>query len=73
MEALLDSREKKALPNYKALLSNLTDSIALLGHVHREMSFNRRDALRSHLNPEFRQACSRVVKPTGFLFGDDLS
>jgi hypothetical protein len=73
MEALLESREKKALPNYKALLSTLTDSIALLGHVHKEMSFNRRDALRYHLNPEFRQACSRVVKPTGFLFGDDLS
>ncbi len=73
MEALLESKEKKALPNYKALLSTLTDSIALLGHVHKEMSFNRRDALRYHLNPEFRQACSRVVKPTGFLFGDDLS
>ncbi len=73
MEALLESKEKKALPNYKALLSTLTDSIALLGHVHKEMSFNHRDALRYHLNPEFRQACSRVVKPTGFLFGDDLS
>ncbi|CAB4002708.1 Hypothetical predicted protein [Paramuricea clavata] len=69
MEALLDSREKKALPNYKALLSNLTDSIALLGHVHREMSFNRRDYFRSHLNPEFRQACSQVVKPTGSYLG----
>ena len=73
MEALLESKEKKALPNYKALLSNLTDPIALLGHVHKERSFNRRDALRYHLNPEFGQACSRVVKPSGFLFGDDLS
>ncbi|XP_028415485.1 uncharacterized protein LOC114538507 [Dendronephthya gigantea] len=73
MEALLESRGKKAFPNYEALLSNLTDSIALLGHVHKEISFNRKDALRYHLNPEFRQACSRVVKPTRFLFGDDLS
>ncbi|CAB4002711.1 Hypothetical predicted protein, partial [Paramuricea clavata] len=73
MEALLQSREKKASSNYKALLSNFSDSNALLGHAHREMSFNRRDALRSHLNPEFRQEFSLVVKPTGFLFADDQS
>ena len=69
---LLNHREKKTSPDYKTLIPRLTDSVALIGHVHKELSFKRRDAIRPHLNQEFKQACSRTLKPGKFLFGEDL-
>ena len=69
---LLSHREKKTSPDYKTLIPRLTDSVALLGHVHKELSFKRRDAIRPFLNQEFKQACSRTLKPGKFLFGEDL-
>ena len=56
----------------KTLIPRLTDSVALIGHVHKELSFKRRDAIRPFLNQEFKQACSRILKPGKFLFGEDL-
>ena len=69
---LLSHREKKISPDYKTLIPRLTDSVALIGHVHKELSFKRRDAIRPYLNQEFKQACSRTLKPGKFLFGEDL-
>ena len=69
---LLGHREKKTSPDYKTLIPRLTDSIALIGYVHNELSFKRRDAIRPFLNQEFKQACSRTLKPGKLLFGEDL-
>jgi len=72
VDDLLSHREKKTTPDYKALISRRTDSVALIGHVHKELSFKRRDAIRPYLNQEFKQACSRTLKPSKLLFGEDL-
>ena len=72
VEDLLSNREKKTSPNYRSLIPKLTDSVALLGHVNKELSFKRRDAIRPYLNQEFKQACSRTLKPEKLLFGEDL-
>ncbi|CAB4039209.1 Hypothetical predicted protein, partial [Paramuricea clavata] len=34
----LDCREKRSIPDYKSVMSNLIDCIALIGHVHKELS-----------------------------------
>jgi len=72
VDDLLSHREKKTSPDYKTLIPRLTDSVALIGHVHKELSFKRRDAIRPYLNQEFKQACSRTLKPGKLLFGEDL-
>ena len=41
--------------------------------MHKELSFKRRDAIRPYLNHDFKQACSRTLKPGKLLFGEDLS
>ena len=69
---LLDCREKKTLPDYKGLITNLVDSVALTGLVCKELSYKRRETLRPLLNKEFQQACSRSNKIGKLLFGDDL-
>ena len=69
---LLSHREKNTSPDYKTLIPRLSDSVALIGHVHKELCFIRRDAIRPYLNQEFKQACSRTLKPGKFLFGEDL-
>ena len=53
---LLSHREKTTSPDYKTLIPRLTDSVALIGHVHKELSLKRRDAIRPYLNQEFKQA-----------------
>ena len=72
VDDLLSHRAKKTTPDYKALISRLTDSVALIGHVHKELSFKRRDAIHPYLNQEFKQVCSRTLKPGKLLFGEDL-
>ena len=69
---LLECREKKTLPDYKGLITNLVDSIALTGLVCKELSYKRRETLRPLLRQDFQQACSRSNKIGKLLFGDDL-
>ena len=68
---LLSHREKMS-PDYKTLIPRLTDSVALIGHVQKELSFKQRDEIQPYLNQEFKQAFSRTLKPGKFLFGEDL-
>ena len=72
VEDLLSHQEKKTSPNYRSLIPRLTDSVALLGHVNKELSFKRRDAIRPYLNQEFKQACPRTLKQGKLLFNEDL-
>ena len=72
-DTLLDCRAKKSTPDYKTIMSNLMDCVALIGHVHKELSYKRRDQLRPNLSNEFKPACSRSNKIEKSLFGDDLS
>ena len=60
---LLQSRERKLKPNYQVLISRLIDSVSLLGHANKELSFKRKEALRPHLSSDFKPACSRNFKP----------
>lgn len=73
VDDLLSARQKNETPNYQSLIAQIIDSVALLGHVNRELSFKRRELLRTNLSQEFKQACSRNMKIGKFLFGDDLS
>ena len=70
---LLTHRKDGTKPDYKAIISRLTDSVALVGQVHKEISFKRREAIRPYLHADYKQACSRTVKPSKLLFGEDLS
>jgi hypothetical protein len=69
---LLECRAKKTLPDYKGLITQLVDSIALTGFVCKELSYRRCDTLRPLLHKDFQQACSRTNKIGKMLFGDDL-
>ena len=59
---LLSHRQKKTCPAYKVLVSRLTDSLALIGHVHKELSLKRRDAIHPYLNQDFNQASFYLVR-----------
>jgi len=72
-DKLPEHREKKTIPNYKALMNPLLDSVALLGHVFTELSYKRRDALKPFLHQDFRLARARSRKPGKLLFGNDLA
>ena len=56
---LLQSRERKSKPNYQVLISRLIDSIALLGHANKELSFKRKEALR----PTSSQHAHEILNP----------
>ena len=72
-DKLLEHREKKTIPSYKALINPLLDSVALLGHVCTELSYKRRDAVKPFLHQDFRSACARSGKQGKLLFGNDLT
>ena len=72
-DKLLGHREKKTIANYKALINPLLDSVALLGYVCTELSYERRDALKPFLHKTIRLACARSRKPGKILFGNDLA
>ena len=54
------------------LVTYNADAMALLGHVNVELSYRRRDAIKSNLNDEYSSLCGSPVPITGLLFGDEL-
>ena len=51
----------------------MLDSTALFGHVCKELSYKRKDALRPMLHPDFKPLCSKTHKVGSLLIGDDLA
>jgi hypothetical protein len=73
MNTLLECRETKTIPDYKAIIPQLLDTTALFGHVWNEISYKRKAAIRSILHPDFKPLCSRSHKVGPLLFGEDLA
>ena len=59
VDDLLSARQKNETPNYQSLIAQIIDSVALLGHVNRELSFKRRELLRTNLSQESYLCCSQ--------------
>ena len=50
------------------------DIVTMLGHVSYELSNQRKFLLGKFIQPQYRQLCAKdTVKPTKFLFGENLS
>ena len=71
IDGILKFREKKSDLDCQAIVARQIDIITLLGHVSKELSYRRKEALRPTIHPEFG-ACGRTTKTTTLLFGDDL-
>ena len=72
IDDILKVREKNSDLDCQTIVARQIDVITLLGHVSKELSYRRKEALRSVIHPDFRGACGRTTKPTTLLFGDDL-
>ena len=56
----------------KDIVTTLTDTIALLGHAHVQLSYWRRDAMVPALKGSYGGLSSTDVPITNMLFGDDV-
>ncbi|CAB3999301.1 Hypothetical predicted protein, partial [Paramuricea clavata] len=54
------------------LVTNNTDALAMLGHVHVELLLRRRELIKPNVNKEYSSLCSSQTPIMEFLFGDDL-
>lgn len=70
---IIQSHETKKQIDCKQIASKLIDAVALIGHVSKELSFKRREAIKPFLHKDFKQACSRTNKVESLLFGTDLA
>ena len=75
MQAIREAqRTQKKTDLLESAVGNLTDSVAMLGHVTQDLSFRRRVAIKPHLNPNIAAGiCAESVPVTDKLFGDNLS
>ncbi|XP_038073153.1 uncharacterized protein LOC119741467 [Patiria miniata] len=58
--------------DHKTLVTNLLDSMAIIGHTVTQLNFRRRELIKPDLNQQYSSLCSAQVPVTGLLFGDDL-
>ena len=59
--------------DHNKLVTNMIDSIALLGHASHELTGLRRRRLQPALKQEYAALCSMDIPPSKYLFGDDLA
>ena len=59
--------------DYNKLVTNMIDSIALLGHASHELTVLRRRRIQPALKQEYAALCSMDIPPSKYLFGDDLA
>jgi hypothetical protein len=72
-EAILKARKEDKTPDFKDILTQTTDSMALIGHTVLELSLKRREAMKPALKREYATLCATDLPITDNLFGDDLS
>ena len=72
LNELLQCDANRGKINLQNVAAKLIDATALIGHVAKELSFNRREAIRTFLHKDSKQACSRANKVEYMLFGDDI-
>ena len=66
------TKDKGNIDEKPKIISSLTDSLALLGHLTYELSLRRQDIMRPSINKELRALCNQQIPVTDFLFGDDV-
>ena len=66
--------EQEKDPQISVLMQEHMNSIALLGNVSQQLSFTRRQRLKTHMNPKISGICDlKYEGPHKLLFGDDFS
>ena len=70
---ILQNRESTTPLDYQSVISKQSDAITLLGFVSKEISYHRKEAMQSSINPIYKAACGRTTKPTAMLFGNDIA
>ena len=63
-------KEKFEIQTITQMVADIT---AIVGKVLYDLSFKRRELIKSSLKPEFRSLCSASNEPTELLFVDDLA
>ena len=59
--------------DHNKLVTNMIDSIVLLGHASHELTMLRRRRLQPALKQEYTALCSMDIPLSKYLFGDDLA
>ena len=75
IEMLLEMKnlkQPKSDSDIPKLLKLNTDAVALLGHVHVDLSHHRGESIKLHVNKDYTGLCASLVPVTALLFGNDL-
>ena len=59
--------------SFNRLIRKATDAIALMGHIHSELSQQRKFQLKPALSFEYKRLCNQGTPVTNLLFGDNIS
>ena len=69
----LDADNKDRLIESKEVVVKAIDAIALLGRASKQITFKRKEWLRSALSEDYRSICNEDHSFSKFLLGDDLA
>ena len=61
-----------SIPEGRDLIQRLSDSIAMLANANKEINMCRKEMIKPALHDDYKHLCSSSIKPTSFLFGDEL-
>ena len=59
--------------SFNGAIRKATDAIALMGHIHSELSQQRKFQLKPALSFEYKRLCNQGTPVTNLLFGDNIS
>ena len=69
---LLADNQNKIIQS-KDVVTKVIDAITLLGKVHHQVTFERKERLKSALSEDYKTLCEQDHSGSKFLFGDDLT